>query len=92
LFKDNCVRCHGANGEGNEEKFYPRIQGQHYEYLMRQYKWIKEGKRRNANPDMIAQIQNFSDQDTIDVLDYVSRLKPDPKLVGPKGWKNPDFD
>jgi len=25
LFKDNCVRCHGANGEGDEEKYYPRI-------------------------------------------------------------------
>jgi cytochrome c553 len=37
LFKDNWVRCHGANGEGDEEKYYPRIQGQHYEYLLRQY-------------------------------------------------------
>lgn len=92
LYKDNCVRCHGENGEGNFEKYYPRIQGQHYEYLLRQYKWIKEGKRRNANPDMIAQIKNFSDKDTIDVLDYVARLKPPKELVGAKGWKNPDFN
>jgi cytochrome c553 len=92
LFKDNCVRCHGANGEGNEEKYYPRIQGQHYEYLLRQYQWIKAGRRRNANPDMIAQIKNFSDKDTIDVLDYVSRLKPPKEMLGEKGWKNPDFD
>lgn len=92
LFKDNCVRCHGADGEGDEEKFYPRIQGQHYEYLLRQYQWIKAGKRRNANPDMIAQIKNFSDKDTIDVLDYVSRLKPPKEMLGPKDWKNPDFD
>lgn len=92
LFKDNCVRCHGANGEGDEDKFYPRIQGQHYEYLLRQYQWIKAGKRRNANPDMIAQIKNFSDKDTVDVLDYVSRLKPPAEVLGPKGWKNPDFD
>ena len=91
LFEDNCVRCHGANGEGNAEKYFPRIQGQHYEYLLRQYKWIKEGKRRNANPDMIAQIQKFTDKDTVDVLDYVSRLKPAKELLGPKGWQNPDF-
>ncbi len=91
LFEDNCVRCHGANGEGNGEKYYPRIQGQHYNYLLRQYKWIKEGKRRNANPDMIAQIQKFTDKDTVDVLDYVSRLKPPKEMVGPKGWQNPDF-
>jgi len=91
LYADNCVRCHGQNGEGAGEKYYPRIQGQHYNYLVRQYQWIKEGKRRNANPEMVEQIKNFSDKDTFAVLDYVSRLKPDPKLVGPVGWKNPDF-
>jgi len=91
LYADNCVRCHGEQGEGEAEKYYPRIQGQHYSYLVRQYQWIKEGKRRNANPDMVEQIKNFSDRDTLAVLDYVARLKPDPKLVGPKGWKNPDF-
>ncbi len=92
LYKDNCVRCHGATGEGDGAKFYPRIQGQHYEYLLRQYKWIKEGKRRNANPDMMAQIKDFSDKDTIDVLDFVSRLKPPKDLIGAKGWHNPDFE
>jgi len=91
LYADNCVRCHGQNGEGEAEKYYPRIQGQHYNYLVRQYQWIKEGKRRNANPDMVEQIKNFSDKDTFAVLDYVSRLKPDAKLLGPVGWKNPDF-
>jgi len=92
LFEDNCVRCHGQTGEGNEEKYYPRIQGQHYEYLLRQYKWIKEGRRRNANPDMMEQIKNFSDKDTVDVLDYVSRLSPPKDKLGQKGWKNPDFN
>ncbi len=91
LYADNCVRCHGKDGEGNGEKFYPRIQAQHYEYLVRQYQWIKEGKRRNSNPEMVEQIKNFSDRDTKAVLDYVSRLKPPADLVAPKGWKNPDF-
>lgn len=92
LYADNCVRCHGENGEGNDEKFYPRIQGQHYEYLLRQYKWIKEGKRRNANPDMVKQIQAFTDEDTVAVLDYVSRLKAPAELLGAPDWKNPDFE
>jgi cytochrome c553 len=91
LYADNCVRCHGETGEGNRDKYYPRIQGQHYEYLLRQYKWIKEGKRRNANPDMIEQIKNFSDNDTVAVLDYVSRLKPPKDILGVTGWRNPDF-
>ncbi len=91
LYADNCVRCHGPDGAGNAEKYYPRIQGQHYEYLVRQYRWIKEGKRRNSNPEMVEQIKNFTDKDTLAVLDYVSRLKPPADLIAPKGWKNPDF-
>ncbi len=91
LYEDNCVRCHGAQGEGDNDKFFPRIQGQHYEYLIRQYKWIKEGKRRNSNPEMVEQIKNFTDKDTVDVLDYVSRLKPPADMIAPVGWKNPDF-
>lgn len=91
LYADNCVRCHGANGEGDAAKYYPRIHAQHYEYLVRQYRWIKEGKRRNSNPEMVEQIKNFSEKDTLAVLDYVSRLKPPADLVAPVGWKNPDF-
>jgi cytochrome c553 len=91
LYADNCVRCHGENGAGDNDKFYPAIYGQHYSYLMRQYQWIKEGKRRNANPDMVKQIQGFSDEDTMAVLDYVSRLKPPKDKIAEPGWKNPDY-
>ncbi len=92
LYKENCVRCHGENGEGNFEKYYPRIHGQHYKYLLRQFEWIRDGKRRNANPDMIKQIKGFSDRDMRAVMDYVSRQKPPKDMVAPKGWENPDFD
>jgi len=40
---------------------------------------------------MVEQIKNFSDRDTLAVLDYVSRLKPPADIIGEKGWKNPDF-
>ncbi len=93
LFEENCVKCHGKNGEGNGEKFYPRIQGQHYEYMLRQFKWIEAGKRRNANPDMVKQIKNFSDKDQEMVINYVSRIPVPKKDLAPsKDWVNPDFD
>jgi len=92
LYKENCVRCHGENGEGKPDKFYPRIQGQHYNYLLRQFEWIRDGKRRNANPDMVKQIQGFSDDDMRAVMDYVSRQKPPADMVAPVGWENPDFN
>jgi cytochrome c553 len=91
LYAENCVRCHGPHGEGNPELFAPRIQSQHYNYLVRQFQWIRDGNRRNGNPDMVKQIQSFGDRETAAVLDYVSRLQPPPELQAPPGWQNPDF-
>ncbi len=92
LYKDNCVRCHGDNGEGNNEKFYPRIHGQHFNYIVRQFKEIKSGARKNANPDMVKQVQEFSEKDLIAVCDYTSRIKPPTELLATSAdWKNPDF-
>ncbi|MEO5367354.1 MAG: c-type cytochrome [Magnetococcus sp. WYHC-3] len=91
LYKENCVRCHGERGEGNAEKYYPLIQGQHYEYLKRQFEWIRDGKRRNANPDMVKQIAAFTQADMEAVVDYTSRLKPPAERLGAPGWQNPDF-
>ena len=93
LYADNCVQCHGKTGEGDREKFYPLIQGQHYNYMLRQFEWIRDGKRRNANPDMIKQIQGFSDKDMAAVINYVSRIPvPKEKLAPSKEWLNPDYD
>jgi len=93
LYEDNCVRCHGPNGEGDNEKFYPRVHGQHYNYIVRQFKEIKGGQRKNANPDMVEQVKNFSERDVLAVSDYTSRIKPPKELLAESAdWKNPDFD
>ncbi len=91
LYRENCARCHGAKGEGNDDRYEPRIQAQHYKYLKRQFRWIKDGKRRNANAEMATQIQGFKTRETQAVLDYVSRLEPPAELQAPPGWRNPDF-
>ena len=93
LFKENCVKCHGETARGNYEKFYPRLQGQHYKYMLRQFEWIRDGKRRNANPDMVKQIKNFTNKQMKMVINYVSRIPvPKNELAPSKDWKNPDFD
>ncbi len=93
LYADNCVECHGEKGEGKPEKFYPLIQAQHYNYMLRQFEWIRDGKRRNANPDMVKQINGFSNKDMEMVINYVSRIKPPKEKVAPSAdWLNPDYD
>jgi len=93
LYQDNCVKCHGEIGEGDHEKYYPKIQGQHYNYMIRQFEWIRDGKRRNANPDMVEQIRGFTDQDMIDVISYTASIPVPKKDLAPsKDWQNPDFD
>ncbi len=93
LYADNCVECHGERGEGHHEKFYPLIQGQHYNYMLRQFEWIRDGKRRNANPDMIEQIKGFSNKDMEMVINFVSRIKPPKEKMAPSSdWLNPDYD
>lgn len=93
LYKDNCVECHGDHGEGKPEQFYPRIEGQHYSYMIRQFEWIRDGKRRNANPDMVEQIKGFSNKDMQMVINWVSRVEVDPKYLAPSAdWQNPDYD
>jgi cytochrome c553 len=92
LYTENCVRCHGKEGEGDDDKYRPRIQSQHYNYLVTQFEQIRAGKRRNADPEMRKQIEAFNDREMRAVLDYVSRLEPPEELQAPKGWHNPDFD
>jgi len=90
LYADHCVECHGSEGEGSDDNIVPRIQAQHYKYLLRQFEWIREGRRRNTGGKM-AFIENFTERELEAVLDYVSRLMPPEELRAPPDWKNPDF-
>ncbi len=75
IFKQMCSACHGDKGQGNAMSFFPRIQGQHYAYTLRQLKWMRDGRRKNANPAMLAIIKNMDDETLGAVADYVSRIK-----------------
>ncbi len=53
LHREYCPECHGAHGEGIADEHAPLIQGQHYPHLVRQFEWIAQGKRRNADAEMV---------------------------------------
>ncbi len=91
IYQKYCTDCHGERGQGIAEDFMPRIQGQHYKYLVRQFEWIRDGKRRNGDQEMIEQIKGFSSRDIAAVMDYVSRMQPPPETMSQKYWRNPDF-
>lgn len=74
LYEHDCLTCHGAQGEGKADQFYPRLSGQHYRYLLRENRLIRNGERRNANPEMAHAIRAYSDEELSAVADYISRL------------------
>ena len=75
LYKRDCVECHGDHGQGNAEKFFPVLAGQHYNYLLRQINDIAAKRRRNANPDMVKIVVAYSPEELEAVVDYMSRLE-----------------
>ncbi len=75
LYKRDCTICHGDSGEGNKDKFFPVLAGQHYKYLLRQIADIAEGRRRNANPDMVKVVMAYEEEELKAVVDYMSRLR-----------------
>jgi cytochrome c553 len=91
LYEENCKECHGINGEGDAEDRIPALRGQHFHYLLRQFEWIRIGKRRNSDEKMVRQIQGFTGRETHAVLDYTSRLQPPKELKADQNWVNPDF-
>lgn len=84
LYEKQCKECHGANGEGNADKFYPVIAGQHYKYLLRQMTEIRDGHRRNANPDMVKVIKPYTNDQLVAISAYQSSLSMPGKMCAVK--------
>ena len=79
LYDKDCAVCHGAKGEGDAVKFYPMVAAQHYKYLLREVNFIRDGDRRNSNPDMVTVIKPYSSTDLDAVADYMSQFAPPKK-------------
>jgi cytochrome c553 len=69
-----CASCHGPAAEGENLKRYPRLAGQHFEYLLRQMHDAVEGRRPNFPREHVRLLERFERPDFVGVADYLSRL------------------
>jgi cytochrome c553 len=64
-----CAACHGADGNSATADF-PRLAGQHADYLASALQQYKSGKRKNAI--MAGFVSTLSDKDMADLAAYFS--------------------
>ncbi|MEK6210006.1 MAG: cytochrome c [Pseudomonadota bacterium] len=66
---DSCAHCHGTDGNSTSSA-YPSLAGQTRDYLYRQMKDFKEGRRKDSM--MSPSIGMLSDQDMQELAEYFS--------------------
>jgi cytochrome c553 len=65
-----CAACHGPDGNQPTGPDFPRLAGQHPDYLLKALRDYKSGARKN--PIMGGQVANLKDQDMADLAAYFS--------------------
>lgn len=70
-----CAACHGADGNSFNPE-WPKLAGQHADYIVKQLKEFKEGTRKNAT--MAPMAAPLSDQDMEDLAAYFAGNKTKP--------------
>jgi len=72
-----CTSCHGTDYKTPLDPSYPKLAGQHADYLAHALKAYKRGtKAANGrdNPIMALQVQKLSDRDIADIAAYLASL------------------
>jgi len=74
--KFNCASCHGADFNKSIDPSYPKLAGQHAEYLTHALRAYKRGAGANgrSNPIMVGQVQPLSNRDMADIGAYLASL------------------
>jgi cytochrome c553 len=68
-----CAACHGPDGDSPTGADFPRLAGQHYDYLLKALRDYQSGARKN--PIMGAQVGGLNSQDMADLAAFYSRQK-----------------
>jgi cytochrome c553 len=76
VYAGQCASCHGGKGEGNNEKRYPRLAGQHSEYLLNQMQEASEGRRPLFPAAHVRLLRSMNRSDFADIAHYLSHVGP----------------
>jgi cytochrome c553 len=69
-----CVTCHGQQGQGTSNEYFPRIAGKPAAYLHNQLRAFRDGSRRYAPMNYL--LAYLTDDYLREVADYFSRQHP----------------
>ncbi|TFH91287.1 c-type cytochrome [Vibrio ouci] len=70
-----CIACHGPRGDGTELSGFPKISGQHADYIKAQLERFRDGSRANDMNEMMRDIaKKLTDEDIDTLSKYVGGL------------------
>ena len=70
-----CIACHGPRGNGTELSGFPKISGQHADYIKAQLQKFREGSRNNDMNGMMQDVaKKLTDADIEILSKYVGGL------------------
>jgi len=69
-----CAACHGAHAEGND--LFPRLAGQHADYLVKQLKVFQSTDQRPDGVAMKAVTHNLTEENMMNVAAYLETVAP----------------
>ncbi len=84
LSKANCVSCHGANFSKPIDPSYPKIAGQHADYLfvaLKAYKTDNNAKVGRAHPIMGGMAKQYTNAELKFMASYLASVQGDLKVV-----------
>ncbi len=90
LTKGNCASCHGANFSQPIDPSYPKLAGQHADYLYQALKAYQTDKNPHVgrnNPIMMGMARTFTHAELKLVTGYIATLPSELRTVAQSRWR-----
>jgi len=90
LAKGNCASCHGANFSAPVDPTYPKLAGQHGDYLyaaLREYQTDKNPQVGRNNAIMMGMARPFTHAEAKTLAQYLAALPGELKTVPQSRWR-----